>query len=648
MVQETQHEYEFGPFHLSPAQRLLLQGSKKIALTPKAFQTLLVLVEAEGRVVRKDELLQKVWPDTFVEEATLAQNVFTLRRQLQGDNDEARYIETVPKRGYRFVGEVRRVPAPGQKPPETTALGTEPPAKVVNPPEGGSPELTPTPRSSFLVGNKIAIATASVLAILLFGSLAWWKLVHRADADAIHSLAVLPLEDLSHDPAQEYFADGLTEALITDLAKLGSVRVVSRTSVMRYKGIHKALPSIAQELGVDGVVEGTVLRSGDRVRITAQLVRVRNEQHLWAEMYDRSLGDALSVQGQIANAVAEQIRLRLSPKLHEQLSGSRPVDPEAYDLYLRGRYYWNKRDPEGLKKSLEFFQQAVTRDPQFALAYAGVADYYIAAVDYFPTTAEAFVPAREASLKALELDENLAEAHAALGFVRFQFEWDWPGAEKEFQRAIELSPNYDTAHHWYGEYLSAMGRCDESFREYRTALQSDPMALMIRTDLAAAYAWCNQIDAAVDELRRVLEMSPDFVRAHFYLAIGYLIKGMCSDAASEYQTALRMTGGTAERFVTSFEASVAVHCGKPEEARRILKELKAAAPKRPLDHYAVAAVEVALGDLDAAFSDLEIAEKQRSNLMVILNIDQSFEPLRSDSRFQKLLRRMRFVPVSSS
>ena len=457
MPAPEQQLYEFGPFQLDPSEGVLRQDGKPVSLTQKAFQTLLVLVENGGRLVEKDELLQKVWPDTFVEESTLSQNIFTLRKKLGNDESGAAYIETVPKRGYRFAARV-------------------------------STRVAPAASSS-------AHSSAE----------------ESADPARIRSLAVLPLQDHSGDPGQDYFADGMTEALITDLAKIKALRVISRTSAMQYKGARKSLPQIAAELGVDAVVQGSVLRSGSRVRITAQLIHARGDQHLWSESYERDFRDILSLQSEVARAIVDQIKIALTPQERVQLASAHPVNPQAHEFYLKGRFYWNKRSEEPVRKALAFFQQAIECDPTSGHAYAGLADSYNI-LGYYNglLPREAFPKARAAAGKALELDESLAEGHAALGVVKRDFEWDWAGSELEFRRAIELRPAYADAHHWCGTLLYVIGRREEGLRWKTKALELDPLSMVINTDVGRLLYFGRHYEEAAKLYRKAIASDPDF------------------------------------------------------------------------------------------------------------------------------------------
>ncbi len=499
--------------------------------------------------------------------------------------------------------------------------------------------------------RRLVLATAALVAflVLLVGlniSGLRDRLLHRTTGPPkIESIAVLPLGNLSRDPEQEFFADGMTEELITDLSKIGALKVISRTSVMHYKGTQKTVPEIARELHVDAVIEGSVRRSGQRVRITAQLVHAATDTHLWAESYERDLRDVLALQDEVARAIASEIRVKLTPQEQARLMSARPVNPEAHELYLKGRYYWNKRTPETLKKSFEYFQQAIEKDPSYALAYAGLADAYLmlGAGEYavLPPK-EAFPKGESAAMKALELDSTLAEAHSTLGYSKDVFDWDWQGAEREFKQAIEFNPNYANAHHWYAGHLTQMGRHAEAIAEARKAESLDPLSLIISADVAMeALAPAGMYDQAMQQCRKTLEMDPNFAVAHACLSRSYEHKGMHKEAIAEIQNAVNLSGGSLV-WVAALGRAYAL-AGRRDEAIKILNELKARSKREFVPPAGFVGIYAALGDKDQAFAWLEKAYQERSDIIPALKLPV-FDPLRSDPRFQDLLRRVRLPP----
>jgi serine/threonine protein kinase len=467
---------------------------------------------------------------------------------------------------------------------------------------------------------------------------------HGVPLPRIESLAVLPLANLSGDPEQEYFADGMTEELITNLGKISALRVISRTSVMRYKKTEKPLPQIARELGVDGIVEGSVLRVGDRVRITAQLIQAEQERHLWAESYERDLRDILALQSEVARAIANEIRLKLTPQEQTRLASARPVNPEAYRLYLIGRFLWNKRTEEGFKNAIEHFQRALEIDAGYAPAYAGLADSYILLSTHgFLPPKEAIPRGKAAAQKALGIDESLAEAHTSLAKAYHGYDWDWSACEKEFKRAIELNPNYATAHLWYGNYLSDMGRHAEAMAEVQRAQQLDPLSPIISTGVAAfGYFYARQYDQAIGRLRNTVSLFPDFAFAYFSLGDAYVANGTYQEAIVAYQKARSLSGASAAEVAALGQAYAkgGIRGYYLWDLRRLREESK----HRYVTAFAFAYLFAGLGEKDRAFSYLEKAYEDRDSGLTYLQIQPAFDPLRSDPRFQDLLRRMNFPP----
>jgi TolB-like protein/Tfp pilus assembly protein PilF len=493
------------------------------------------------------------------------------------------------------------------------------------------------------VGAAVIVAALGV--VLLGFNVGGWRerVLGRAGAPRIESLAVLPLENLMGDPAQEYFVDGMTDELIADLAQIEALRVISRTSVMQYKGVKKPLPQIARELNVDAVIEGSVLRSGDRVRITVQLIQAVTDKHLWAKSYERDLRDVLALQSEVAGAIANEIKIKLTPQEQARLASARPVNPDAHEAYLKGRYYWNLRTEEGLKKSIEYFQQAIEKDPGYALAYAGLADSYVVLAPWnVMAPKEAYPRAKAAAFKALEMDETLAEPHASLGDARYVYDWDWVGAEKEYKRAIELNPGYATAHQWYAEYLSRMGRHNEAIAELRRAQELDPLSLMINAIGGSIFFFARRYDEAIAQCRRTLELNAGFYPAHFNLGAAYEQEKLYDEAISEYQKAKALEEGNP--MLAAYLAHGYAAAGKRTEALKIVSQLRELSKQRYVSPYRVAQVYAALGDLDQACAWLEKAYDDRSYDLTAAKVDPMIDRLRSDPRFQDLLRRMNFPP----
>ncbi len=617
--------YEFGPFRLDVTERLLLREGKPVPLTPKAFETLLALVENSGHLLNKEELLKRIWPDTFVEEATLARNIFTLRKALGEEANGQQYVETVPKLGYRFVAPVKEL--------DREAV------PVAASPGGAVPRLR---RAKWDAGIAALLVGLGLL-LTVFQARQWFRPGSKPVAGRL-MLAVLPFENLTGDPQQEYFSDGLTEEMIAQLSRLNPerLRVIARTSAMQYKGTRKNASQIGSELGVDYILECSFRREGNRVRITTQLVRVSDQTHLWSENYERDVHEILPLESEVTRTIAREIEIKLTPQQEAHLANSRPVEPEARQSYLKGRYFWNKRSEKGYAKAIEYFREALERDPGYAKAYAGLADSYALLSEGFGPRTETMAKARAAALKALELDDTLAEAHASLAFIRMHYDWDWPAAEKEFKRAIELNAGYGTAHHWYAYCLLAQGKSEEALQEIRRAEESDPLSLIIKTDVAEILYFGRHYDDAIAQARKALEMDPNFALAHRVLGWALVQKAKYPEAIAELQDGLRHQPGRADLLASLAYANA--RAGRARDAQRTLAQLKD--PNSV--GFEVVAVHVARGEKDAAFALLEKAFEQHRGLTIFLRTAPEYDPLRSDPRFTDLLRRVDLLPQAST
>src|SRR5262245_55554354 len=570
----------------------------------------------------------------------LSRIIKEIRQVIGDDADAPRYIETIPKRGYRFIAEVTNVEA------ETLTSGSGKSVPAADNSEERDRERPPiapdrtrkrwhlTQLWQMFALSLVALTLAAIVYVKFFrGS-------SSVSAGDIKSLAVLPLENLSGDPSQEYFADGMTDALIGDLAKIRGLQVISRTSAMRYKGTNKPLREIASELKVDAVIEGTVLRSGARVQVRAQLIRAATDRHLWSETYERDLRDVLALQSEIAQAVVREIQIKIIPAERARLTTNHPVNRKAYDDYLQGRFlYWNRRNEENLHKAISFFQSAVNEDPTYAPAYVGLADCY----NYLGTeqiSAMSPIDARrraeEAANKALEIDNEMAEAHASLGFVK-HFNWDWTAAEQEFKLAIELNPNYAYAHDCYASFLVSKGRTEEAIAETNRAQELDPFSLAISVKRGFILENARRYDEAIEQLRRVIAMDQNDYQAHWFLGHTYAASGRFDEAiaASEKAAALSRTPG-ALGFLGMCYGLV----GRKAEANKILNELLELSRRRYVTPPALANVYIGLGDKDQAFLWLEKAYQDRSNYLAYLKVFPGCDSLRSDPRIDDLLRRM--------
>lgn len=485
------------------------------------------------------------------------------------------------------------------------------------------------------------MAACLVIAVALW--MAWYSRNRRPSRPAaahIKSIAVLPLVNLSGKADQDYFADGLTDALIGDLARIGALQVISRTSAMQFKGTHKLLPEIARDLHVDGVVEGTVQRAGDHVRISAQLIDAAADRPLWTQRYERDVKDILTLQNEIAATIAQQIRIKLTPQEQVQLSSSHATDPLAYEDYLRGRFFWNSRSADGLQKAIKYFRRALEKYPDYALAYAGLADCYNMFSYYgVASPSEAFPQARKAALRALELDPGLAEAHAALAFGRLHFDWDWAAAESEFKQAIALNPGYANVYHWYSHYLLATGQIERSLSETRRALTLDPLNLSINTHMGHEYIYAGQFDRAVDQLLKTLEMNPTSARAHVLLAKAYEGTSRFAEAEAELGKASVLSPGDPQ--VDAALAHIYAATARIAAAKKSLGKLTGLWRQRKIGAYQIAVVYATLREPDQALDWLGKALSEHSEDVFYLNVDPDLRSLRTLPGFHSLLVQLR-------
>lgn len=580
--------YEFDSFRLDVAERFLLQDGRIVPLTTKAFETLLMLVRNSHRVIEKDELMKNVWHDTFVTEANLSQTIFMLRKALGESRHERRYIETIQKRGYRFITTVRE-------------LRKE--------------------------EDESNYARAQELSRDTFDS-------------SIRSLAILPFVNASSDPAAEYLSDGITESLINSLSSLPGVRIMARSTVFRYKGREVDTQRVGRELNVRAVLVGRVLQSGDRLIISAELVDVSDGSQLWGEQYNRNLTDILAVQEEISRIISEKLRLKLSGADQKLLMKRYTDNITAYQLYLKGRYFWSKYTEDGAKKSIRYFSEAIKLDAQYALAYAGLSDSYYRLSNLYLPPREALSKAKAAALKAVKLDEKLAEAHTSLAFIRLYCDWNWHEGERELKRAIELNPGYATARHRYGTYLSLIGRFDESLAELKLAQELDPLSLPINLGIAANFWVSRQYEQAIEQLRKLLEMEPGFYMAHGLLGIVYAQQHKFPQAVAEIETALALDN---TQVLLRFLGHTYAISGQTDAAYKVLKELHKLSGKHYVSPYSKAVIYAGLGERDHALALLEDAYEDKSEGLSLLKVSPELDNLRSDSRFVNLMQRVGFA-----
>jgi TolB-like protein/DNA-binding winged helix-turn-helix (wHTH) protein/Tfp pilus assembly protein PilF len=641
----SQSPYRFGVFELDPVAGELRKRGLRVRLQDQPIRVLLLLVQRPGEVVTRDEIQKALWPgNTFVDfDHGLNKAISKIREALSDSAESPRFVETVARRGYRFLAEVKTAAdsplaaaagSPTAEPgtESVSSISTESPNRAdLNDRAQGS---APAASSSSQIFWKVL---ALLLVLALAGVAAWRYHARNSAAHPIRSLAVLPLESLSNDASQDYFADGMTDQLISDLGQISALRVISRTSVMSYKHVRKPLPQIAQELGVDAIIEGTVLRSGDNVRITAQLIDAASDKHLWSRSYEGELRDALNLQNKVAAAIADQIRVNLNAQEQTALSSVRVVKPSAYESFLKGRFFWNKRTASGLNVALAYFNQAIEDDPKYAEAYSGLADTYALLGDWqyaVMSAKEALPKAKTAATKAIELNDSLGEAHNSLAFVLDGYDWDFEAGGREFRRAIELNPGYATAHHWYAWHLSLVGQHEEAIAEMRKAVSLDPLSLVINSDLAELLLLAHSYDESIAQSRKTIEMDPNFALAHNQLAQAYLAKQQIDDAIAEFHKAVEVSGGENPICVANLARAYAA-AGKKDKAEELLEGLMRKSSPNQSHAAEIAMIYASLGQNDEAMKWLQKGYDERFNPGVLLR--PGFDTLRSDPRFVALV-----------
>ena len=611
----------FRDYELDPDGFELCRAGHRVRMERKPMELLILLAENQGHLVKREEIIEKIWgKDFFFDAENGINNAIRKIRSAQNDDPEQpRFVETSVGRGYRFITPVQRVLEPA------SSLATEPLIR-----QGPAAFRW---RRAWVLALGLAASIAAAFAFNLAGIR---SRVFARSVPPIRSIAVLPLQNLSGDAAQEYFVDGMTDALITELAQFSSLRVISRTSAMHYKGSHQALPEIARELNVDAVVEGSVIRSGNRVRITAQLLEARSDRHLWAKAYDRDTREIMSLQQDVADSIAHEIQAKLTPQENLRQAQNRQVDPEAYDDYLRGLYFWHKFTEPGMRQAQEYFEKSVQKDPSNALGYAWLANTYGQLGDYVGPRKDFMLKSKETSQKALQLDDNVAVAHGALGWVRWAYDWDWPGAESEFKRAVQLSPGHALSHGIYARYLDSMGRFEEATREHRIARELDPLDLVLIYDLGDHFGVSREYDKAIVEYRLVLGMDPNFIGAHRGLALAYEGKGMEKESISEWEQEAMLAGTpeVAEGIKTAFARGGY----KGALKARLTYDQHRRSEGSYVSFSRFARTYAALGEKDLAVQALEKAFAEREP-MAWLNVDPEWDPIRADPRFQDLVRR---------
>lgn len=632
---------KFGVFEANLRTGELRKHGVKVKLQGQPFQVLAMLLERPGDVVTREELRDSLWSaDTFVDfEHGLNSAIKRLRDALGDSADQPRYVETLARRGYRFI-------APVQEAAEEIDRGGVPRvANLLDPAPTTTDSLAPasTPAATRLLSKAsvlLLVLVAALFVVIAGMKFRWWQGSRLEGAGSVHSIAVLPLENLSGDPAQEYFADGMTDALLTELATVGSLRVISRTSVMQYRGTKKTLPQIGRELNVDAVVEGSVMRAGNHVRVNAQLIETSTDHHLWAKSYERDLQDILALQGEVAQAIASEVQIKLTPQEKLLLSRTRLVSPEAYEAFLKGRYFSDKGTEEELRRGIEYLHTALRIDPNYAPASAALSESFYYLSNAYSPPSEA-MPQRAAAEKAVSLDEKLASAHTALGLVQLYYDRDLAAAERQFRRAIELTPNDAFAHLWYGMYWALLQRREASLPELRLAQQLDPLSIQTSTYVGFALYLLRDYAHVIAQSQESLKIDPQNWGSHANLGQAYRQTGKSIEAITELEKAKVLSNSPALLGELGHAYGAA---GKNAEARRVLGELKELSKRRYVPAYAIAVVYLGLGDRDKTLTWLEKAAGDHSEDFVSLKADPKFDSFRSDPRFGELIRQIRFSP----
>ncbi len=627
--------YSFENFQLDPSRKLLLRlpEGETLPITHKAFEVLLLLVENSGALVTKDDLMATVWQDTFVEEANLTQTISVLRKILGEKPDQHRFIVTETGKGYCFVGHVRELN--GDEPANQKHFEEKSVAKTN--------ETSIIQESNFR--KMYVFAFAGFLAIsLIVGVYYFWNRPeaqnsYPSSVGAVKAIAVLPFRNVGSNEQDQLLGIGMADAIITKLSHIKSIVVRQTKSVIRYADATPEAIKIGREINVDAILEGNIQKADGRIRVSVRLFRVNDGALLWAESFDERDTDIFTLQNSISEKVANSLSLELNTEERDKLKRRYTENIEAFQLYNKGRFFWNNRSGEDLRKSIAFYEQAIAKDENYALAYAGLAETYVVLHMYSQNQEkDAFPKARQAAEKALSLDENLAEAHTALALYKEQYAWDWEGAELEFKRAISVNPNYATAHQWYGEFLAFMGRTEESVSEVEKAVELDPLSLSTNTARAFPYLAARQYDQAIEKLKLALELENDFSLALYYLGRSYAGTARHKEAVVQYQKAIAGSGRSTY-FISALIYALAKG-GQKAEAEKAFAEISEISKRRPVSRYVLARSLAALGNNEKALDELEKAFQERDSLMIVMRIDQNFDEIRDELRFKEILRKM--------
>jgi len=591
---KTKHLYAFGPYQLEAEERVLLRDGQPVTLPPKDLETLLALVEKAGHIVEKEELLEKVWPGVFIEEGNLSRHIFNLRQVLGDSPDGRKYIETVPRRGYRFVASVR-------KDGETTA--SDP---ATSPASGRSQTARPVGLRRTLRLVPLGVLTALAVTAML-GSRRFWS---QKPAPQRAMLAVLPFANLSGDAREDYFADGLTEEMIAQLGQLQPAKlgVIARTSIVRYKGTKETVAQIGQELGVGYLLEGSVRRGGDRVRITAQLIHTGEQTHLWAETYERPLTDFLTIQREIAEKITHSLSIQLLP-VETGSAATAPVNLESYDKYLLGLHELGQGTRESVNKAIQYLQEGIAKDAKDARLHSALAEAYAASTTYYRSPAEVMPRAKEAALRAVELDPNLASGHVRLGYVRLFFDWDWPAAEREYRRALDINPSLPEAQLGYANYLGTLGRFEEALSHVQQAYLYDPLALESRNEALWIYYFSGRMPETIEQCRKTIELAPAAPTAYAVLSMAYAQLGQHAETLRAAEDTARISNSPS---ATATAGWALAHIGERDKAKQLLAKALEQAKEHYICRFIVADAYTELGENEKAIESMQQAFLQRS------------------------------------
>jgi TolB-like protein/DNA-binding winged helix-turn-helix (wHTH) protein/Tfp pilus assembly protein PilF len=680
---DVREKLRFAAFELDLQAHELLRNGRTVKVAPQALRLLEFLAANPGRLVTREEIRQEIWSETtFVDfEQGINKSIRQIRDALNDDADRPRFIETLPRRGYRFIANIEypktepfeahmdepNRAAPASFATETPELAESRPRILTRPrvlfgvaarqfpraaqahleklPEAGAPGITSLPaKPERTWRSRAGLAIAAVALLALLASAAWFYRVASRGGETIDSVAVLPFVNASGDPNAEYLSDGITESLINSLSQLPNLKVMSRDTAFRFKGKEADPRTVGREMGVGAIFKGTVTQRGETLSISAELIRARDDSHIWGQHYDRKLTDMDALREEIAGEMASALRVRLTGPEEKRLTKTYTANPEAYQDYLKGRYWWNKTTPGGFYKGIEYFQQAIAKDPSYALAYSGLADCYSSLAKHgLVPFREGFLKAKDAALKAVELDDTLAEAHGSLALVESSYDWDWSGADKEIRRAIELNPSYADAHLLHGEVLWQTGRLDEAIAEIKRTLELDPLSINDNATLGMAFFLARQYDRTIEQEAKTLELDPTFVQAYYFRGVAYSKKSMYEQGMAEFDKGMAISPVNLVAL-TGVGYGYAV-TGRRAEAQKVLDKLNELSKHEYVSPVWRAKIYAGLEEKDRAFEWLEKAYEDRSIVSVgFMKPNPMFDPLRSDPRYADLLRRTNLQP----